>query len=47
MDIGEQRRTVYIEPIEEPEAWPIQEPSPVLDPIPSDPQPATRPDPTP
>jgi hypothetical protein len=26
MNIGEQRRTIYIEPIEEPEAWPIQEP---------------------
>ena len=28
MNIGEQRRTIYIEPIEEPEAWPIVEPSP-------------------
>lgn len=32
MNIGEQRRTIYIEPIEEPEAWPILEPSPVEEP---------------
>ena len=24
MNIGEQRRTIYVEPIEEPEAWPIE-----------------------
>lgn len=41
MNIGEQRRTVYIEPIEDPEAWPIQEPSPALEPAPGDPEPAT------
>ena len=33
MNIGEERRTIYIEPIEEPEAWPIQEPSPVEEPV--------------
>jgi hypothetical protein len=44
MNIGEQRRTVYIEPIEEPEAWPILEPSPVLDPAPEEPLPASQPD---
>jgi hypothetical protein len=32
MNIGEERRTIYIEPIEEPEAWPIVEPSPVEEP---------------
>jgi hypothetical protein len=32
MNIGEQRRTIYIEPIEEPEPWPILEPSPVEEP---------------
>ena len=32
MNIGEQRRTIYIEPIEKPEAWPILEPSPVEEP---------------
>ncbi len=45
VNIGEQRRTIYIEPIEEPEAWPIEEPSPALDPAPPEPQPAGRPDP--
>ena len=45
MNIGEQRRTIYIEPIEEPEAWPIEEPSPALDPAPAEPQPAGPPDP--
>jgi hypothetical protein len=32
MNIGEQRRTIYIEPIEEPEAWPIEEPAPSQEP---------------
>jgi hypothetical protein len=45
MNIGEQRRTIHIEPIEEPETWPIEEPSPVLDPAP-EPQPTTFPNPT-
>jgi hypothetical protein len=45
MNIGEQRRTIYIEPIEEPEAWPIEEPSPALDPAPAEPQPVGQPDP--
>jgi hypothetical protein len=42
MNIGEQRRTIYIEPIEEPEAWPILEPSPVeepAEPVPTGPTP--------
>lgn len=43
MNIGEQRRTIHIEPIEEPEDWPIEEPSPALDPAPADPQPTTLP----
>ena len=41
MNIGEQRRTIYIEPIEEPEAWPIVEPSPVEEP--ADPAPVGPP----
>ena len=40
MNIGEQRRTIYIEPIEEPEAWPIVEPSPFE---PADPAPVGPP----
>jgi hypothetical protein len=32
MDIGEQRRTIYIEPIEEPP--PAEEPAPAIDPAP-------------
>ena len=47
MNIGEQRRTIHIEPIEEPEDWPIEEPSPALDPAPADPQPATQSRPAP
>jgi hypothetical protein len=47
MNIGEQRRTILIEPIEEPEDWPIEEPSPALDPAPSDPEPTTLPNPAP
>jgi hypothetical protein len=41
MNIGEQRRTIYIEPIEEPEAWPILEPSPLDEP--AEPAPAGPP----
>jgi hypothetical protein len=41
MNIGEQRRTIYIEPIEEPEVWPILEPSPAEEP--SDPAPVGPP----
>ncbi|HYY09203.1 MAG TPA: hypothetical protein VFA25_11435 [Actinomycetota bacterium] len=32
MNIGEERRTIYIEPIEEPESWPVPEPSPAEEP---------------
>ena len=39
MNIGERRRTIYIEPIEEPAAAPVEEPSPPIDPEPSDPRP--------
>ena len=39
MNIGERRRTIYIEPIEDPTAAPAEEPSPSFDPEPSDPQP--------
>jgi hypothetical protein len=37
MDIGRERRTVYIEPIEEPATPPIEEPSP--DPVTPAPEP--------
>ena len=33
MNIGEERRTIYIEPIEEPESWPLEEPLPVEEPV--------------
>lgn len=42
MDIGEPRRTVYIEPIEEPSKPPIEEPSPAVDPA-SAPEPEPAP----
>jgi len=45
MNIGEQRRTIHIEPIEEPQDWPIEEPSPTLDPAPADPRPVPNPAP--
>ena len=37
MNIGEQRRTVYIEPIEEPPDDPIFEPTPEAQPLPAEP----------
>jgi hypothetical protein len=41
MEIGKPRRTIYIEPIEEPDDAPIEEPSPELDPLPDgQPEPA-------
>jgi hypothetical protein len=36
MNIGERRRTIYIEPIEEPSAAPAEEPSSPVDPDPSE-----------
>ena len=39
MNIGERRRTIYIEPIEEPETAPVKEPSPEIDPERSEPLP--------
>lgn len=40
MNIGERRRTIYIEPIEEPAVAPVEEPSPEIDlPEPWDPLP--------
>jgi hypothetical protein len=39
MSIGERRRTIYIEPIEEPTASPVEQPSPPIVPTPSDPRP--------
>jgi hypothetical protein len=45
MNIGEQRRTIYIEPIEEPATTPIVEPSPSIQPEPSIPLPASEPEP--
>jgi hypothetical protein len=35
MDIGKERRTIYIEPIEEPASPVVEEPSPEVDPRPS------------
>jgi hypothetical protein len=46
MNIGEPRRTIYIEPIEEPESWPVHEPSPAeepSEPAPREPTPADHP----
>ena len=34
MNIGRPRRTIYIEPIEEPDDAPVEEPSPEMDPMP-------------
>jgi hypothetical protein len=45
MNIGTQRRTVYIEPVEELESSPGKEPSPVIAP-PSDPHPEKQPEPS-
>lgn len=45
MNIGEPRRTVYIEPVEEPKSAPVEEPSPAVDPEPSDGRPLTEPEP--
>lgn len=43
MDIGRERRTIYIEPIEEPQSPAIEEPSPEMDPVPETaPEPAVR-----
>lgn len=44
MNIGERRRTTYIEPIEDPASAPIKEPSPVIDPEPASPLPQTEPE---
>jgi hypothetical protein len=46
VDIGKQRRTIYIEPIEEPESAPISEPSPEVLPEPADPHPEAQPIPS-
>jgi len=43
MNIGERRRTVYIEPIEEPASPPLEDPSPEIDPDPSSPPPESEP----
>jgi hypothetical protein len=37
MNIGEQRRTIYVEPIKEPLEDPMREPGHEEDPIPDDP----------
>jgi hypothetical protein len=37
VNIGEQRRTIYLEPIEEPDAPPVKEPSPAIQPQPGSP----------
>jgi hypothetical protein len=44
MNIGTERRTVYIEPVEESESSPVKEPSPAIAP-PSDPHPEKQPEP--
>jgi hypothetical protein len=44
--IGERRRTIYIEPIEEPATTPFEEPSPEIDPIPSLDPPEHQPEPS-
>jgi hypothetical protein len=41
MNIGERRRTIYIEPIEDPD----EEPGPAVEPEPSNPPPETEPEP--
>jgi hypothetical protein len=46
VNIGEQRRTIYIEPIEEPESAPAREPSPEVLPEPADPHPEAQPIPS-
>jgi hypothetical protein len=45
VNIGEQRRTIYIEPIEEPPTAPVAEPSPSIHPEPSYPLPELEPEP--
>jgi hypothetical protein len=43
MNIGEPRRTIHIEPIE---IAPVREPSPAIDPDPSEPFPESEPEPS-
>jgi hypothetical protein len=45
MNIGKQRRTIYIEPIEEPATTPMKEPSPEVEPEPSKSRPETESEP--
>jgi hypothetical protein len=45
MNIGEQRRTIYIEPIEDPATAPVAEPSPSINPAPPSPVPEREPEP--
>jgi hypothetical protein len=47
MNIGKRRRTVYIEPIEEPAGPPLEEPSPIIEPAPAKPEPDAQPEPDP
>ncbi len=44
MNIGKRRRTIYIEPIEEPATVPVEEPSPAIEPTPN-PRPEDEPAP--
>jgi hypothetical protein len=46
MNIGKRRRTIYIEPIEEPSTAPSEEPSTPIEQDPSAPLPEAQPDPT-
>jgi len=45
MNIGEPRRTIYIEPLEEPISAPAEPPPPATAPEPSDPLPHSEPEP--
>jgi hypothetical protein len=44
MNIGRRRRTVYIEPIEDPAGPPKEEPTPAPDPERADPRPGLTPE---
>jgi hypothetical protein len=46
MDIGRQKGTVYIEPIDEPSGLPVEEPSPTIHQDPARPRPETEPAPS-
>jgi len=47
VNIGRPRRTIYIEPVEEPELAPVKEPSPTVTPEPAEPKREGEPVPSP